>query len=1205
MKPLHLEVSGLHSYLQPVSIDFERLGRYGLFGIFGPIGAGKSSLLDAITLALYGLVDRVSGRSRRGIIHLDAEQVEVRFRFSVRDAEGAELPHEVHRVYRATATGVQRVASRLVRLDNEEVLADKERELNDAIEKLIGLCSEDFMRAVVLPQGRFMEVLHLKGSDRRRMLQRMFRLHAYGERLRQKLRHRQNQAQRDVARLEGELAGLGDASAASLQRAERAAAAARRVRDQAVIADEHAELRLREATRRRQQQASWREAVGALEAHREHAEAHAELKARWEAAEAARPRVRPARQWLAAHQALPPAAQRHDRAQQQLSVATASEEQATATLAAATAAAHNEEPRLRERVARLEEAVAWGQERASLQRQAERWQAEVEGQQARCAKLQAHVVSASEAVQPLDVRRRALRRDLERARVQPEERAQVDAVADAHRAVTAARSARADAAARVAACDEAVAEAERHREQAHEAHQEARRALEQAASRVAEARAEAADARPDRREAIRELRARCERVLAQAHSAAARLEALREAEIEAEAAQQQADEAAQQAEALAQGSAERVQGAEQALARARQADLDALERHIAARMAQRLTPGEACAVCGSTEHPLPAPQAEAPEESAAVSAHRQGRAVALERQRVAAAALGRAHQARSDAHQRLEQAREASAEAATALRVLWEELPEVEQAPSPLEAAQALLADTLSRAEAAQAASVRLDAARAAHEQAAVQAAASEAPIAAAQRDVVRAGQQRSEAEAALAQAEASAGAAWEAWSEAAGDQFTFFDVPHARTGLRARDADAARIDRELEAAEAERIDLLRRRDEAKAQLAQRQAELSGLAERRASVAEQLERIEAQLQERTGGVDPTKALASARAELEGLQRAHTHAQRLATKGQAAVAEARAAAAAAQARHEAAVQALLEAREALAAVAGPLPEADDDLLVCAQRWSETEVDDEQLQAWSTQLHRYAEEGSRLIAREELLRPSEAQPAPDDTTYEQLTADREARKAALQQARHQAARAEQEHDELQARSLRFDTLQAELAGLRQQLDHIDHLAKVLRGDRFVDFVANDLLADLAVAASRHLARLTEGRYALAVDEDGGFLIRDNDAGGAVRPVHTLSGGEAFLTSLALALALSTEVQARGPRPLEFFFLDEGFGTLDPEALDRVMTAIEALRDGHRLIGLISHVPGVRERVPSHVLVHPAGARGKGSTVELVVG
>ena len=71
MKPLLLEVTGLQSYVDTVTIDCEKLGRFGLFGIFGPIGSGKSTLLDALTLALYGLIDRVSGRSKKGVMNAD------------------------------------------------------------------------------------------------------------------------------------------------------------------------------------------------------------------------------------------------------------------------------------------------------------------------------------------------------------------------------------------------------------------------------------------------------------------------------------------------------------------------------------------------------------------------------------------------------------------------------------------------------------------------------------------------------------------------------------------------------------------------------------------------------------------------------------------------------------------------------------------------------------------------------------------------------------------------------------------------------------------------------------------------------------------------------------------------------------------------------------------------------------------------------
>ena len=194
MKPVTLTLSGLHSYRDTVRIDFDHLGEHGVFGIFGPIGSGKSTILDAITLALYGVVDRNDGRARRGIVNHHSARIEVRLRFSLSPGGEPEI-WEVQRVYRRNKQGsAVRVNSRLSRIvadvggETAEVVADKERAVNAAVEDLLGLNATDFMRAVVLPQGRFMRFLHLKGVDRRQMLQRIFRLSAYGEGLRKQIR---------------------------------------------------------------------------------------------------------------------------------------------------------------------------------------------------------------------------------------------------------------------------------------------------------------------------------------------------------------------------------------------------------------------------------------------------------------------------------------------------------------------------------------------------------------------------------------------------------------------------------------------------------------------------------------------------------------------------------------------------------------------------------------------------------------------------------------------------------------------------------------------------------------------------------------------------------------------------------------------------------------------------------------------------------
>lgn len=93
------------------------------------------------------------------------------------------------------------------------------------------------------------------------------------------------------------------------------------------------------------------------------------------------------------------------------------------------------------------------------------------------------------------------------------------------------------------------------------------------------------------------------------------------------------------------------------------------------------------------------------------------------------------------------------------------------------------------------------------------------------------------------------------------------------------------------------------------------------------------------------------------------------------------------------------------------------------------------------------------------------------------------------------------------------------------------------------------------------------------------------------GHARPVKTLSGGESFLAALCLALGLSDVVQsATGGVRLESIVVDEGFGSLDPEALDAAVRVLEELQQGGRLVGVISHVPELKERIPVRLEVTP---------------
>ena len=148
----------------------------------------------------------------------------------------------------------------------------------------------------------------------------------------------------------------------------------------------------------------------------------------------------------------------------------------------------------------------------------------------------------------------------------------------------------------------------------------------------------------------------------------------------------------------------------------------------------------------------------------------------------------------------------------------------------------------------------------------------------------------------------------------------------------------------------------------------------------------------------------------------------------------------------------------------------------------------------------------------------------------------------------------------------------------------------------------FVLAARLEEVAAVASIRLLRMTQGRYSL-VHTDGaarggsrsglGLLARDGWSG-QDRDTATLSGGETFLASLALALGLADVVTAEaGGSRIGALFVDEGFGTLDEDALDEVMDVLDGLREGGRVVGLVSHVAELRQRIPAQVEVRKTRA------------
>jgi exonuclease SbcC len=178
--------------------------------------------------------------------------------------------------------------------------------------------------------------------------------------------------------------------------------------------------------------------------------------------------------------------------------------------------------------------------------------------------------------------------------------------------------------------------------------------------------------------------------------------------------------------------------------------------------------------------------------------------------------------------------------------------------------------------------------------------------------------------------------------------------------------------------------------------------------------------------------------------------------------------------------------------------------------------------------------------------------------------------------------------------------------ELAPLVETADRARALAELARGGagnqrriQLSSWVLAARLEQVAAAASVHLLQMSSGRYALALHEEPasargkgnaglGLRVRDGWTG-EERDTSTLSGGESFFASLALALGLAETVSAEaGGLDLGTLFIDEGFGTLDEQTLDEVLSVLDALRDGGRAVGIVSHVPELKQRVPMQLTV-----------------
>jgi DNA repair protein SbcC/Rad50 len=259
-------------------------------------------------------------------------------------------------------------------------------------------------------------------------------------------------------------------------------------------------------------------------------------------------------------------------------------------------------------------------------------------------------------------------------------------------------------------------------------------------------------------------------------------------------------------------------------------------------------------------------------------------------------------------------------------------------------------------------------------------------------------------------------------------------------------------------------------------------------------------------------------------------------------------------------------------------------------------------DDKLNLYQEEIAKYKREKGSMEDRLQSITKQLGGKHIDEQQWQQLCEEYEVIKLELENSISKLEEAKNNYKQIKESFEKWIKLQEEQKNISRKKDMLEQIQKLLKGNGFIEFISEERMRYIAREASETLGELTKFRYSVELDSENGFVIRDNANGGVLRSVASLSGGETFLTSLSLALALSSQLQLKGQSPLEFFFLDEGFGTLDNTLLDTVIDSLERLSSSKRVIGLISHVPEMKSRINRRLIVEAPNREGKGSRISI---